>query len=183
MLVSTLLTALTVAAAALLAVAGVAKLITPAPAAAMLVELWPRPRRPVRTRAVARLFGVVEVSVATAAVVIGGRSTAVLLAACYLVVTTVAVRLATRARPVPCGCFGNADGDVGTAHVVLDCCATAVASAAVFVAPGNVAALFGTGIVVGLLACAQAALLTVLGYLSVTALPALTAARRVWSGE
>jgi hypothetical protein len=176
--VSALFTALTVAAAALLAVAGAAKLRTPAPAASMLVGFWPRLRPLGRARTVARGVAAVELGVGVACVALGGRITAALLAVCYLALTAVAVRLATGAQPASCGCFGAADGDVGPAHVVLDCCAAAVAVTAVFVAPDNVAGLFHAGVGVGLTSCAQAALLAALGYLSITALPALAAARR-----
>jgi hypothetical protein len=176
--VSTLFTALTAAAAVLLAVAGVAKLRTPAPAAGMLVGFWPRLRPLSRARALARGAGAVELCVGLAGILVGGRIIAALLAACYLALTAVAVRLATGAQRAPCGCFGAADGDVGAAHVLLDCCATAVAVTALFVDPGNVAGLFHTGIGVGITSCAQAALLAALGYLSITALPALAAARR-----
>ena len=67
MFVSALFTALTAAAAVLLAVAGVAKLRTPAPAASMLVGLWPRLRPLSRARAVARGAGAVELCVGLAA--------------------------------------------------------------------------------------------------------------------
>jgi len=176
--VSALFTAMTDAAAALLVVAGLAKLRTPAPAAGMLVALWPRLLPMARARAVARGAGAVEVGVGVAAVCVGGRIPMAILAACYLALTALAVRLATGAQRTSCGCFGAADGAVGAAHVLLDGSAAAVALAAVFVAPDNVAALFHAGVGVGVTSVVQAALLAALGYLSITSLPALAAARR-----
>jgi hypothetical protein len=177
-IVPPLFTATTAAAAALLVVAGLAKLRAPAPAAAMLAGLSPRLRPLPRARAAVRVAGVVEVGVGLTALVGGGRIAMALLAVSYMALTVLAVRLATGAQPVACGCFGSADGDVGLAHVVLDGCATAIAVIAVFVTPGNVATLFHAGVGVGLISVVQAALLTALGYLSITSLPALMAARR-----
>jgi hypothetical protein len=176
--VSALFTALTDAAAALLVVAGASKVRTPGPATAMLATLWPRLQRVSHARAAVRAAGVVEVCVGVTAVVIGGRFVMVLLAAAYLALTALAVRLASARQPVSCGCFGAADGEVGIAHVVLDGCATAIAVAAVFVAPDNVVGLFQAGVGTGVISVAQAGLLAALGYLSITSLPALAAVRR-----
>lgn len=178
MFVSALLTALTDAAAGLLAVAGAAKLHTPDPAAAMLAGLWPRLRPRRRARKVARVAGSIELVVGLAAVVVGGTVPTALLAACYSALSVLAVHLATRAHPTSCGCFGAADGAVGLPHVLLDSCAAVVAATAVFVGPGTVADLFRTGVVVGVTSVVQAALLVALGYLSITSLPSLAAARR-----
>ena len=171
-----LLTALTGAAALLLVVAGIAKLRTPAPAAAMLTGLGLRPVR--RARAAARGAGAVEVAVGVAAIVLGGHAAIAALAACYLVLTAVAVRLVLRGEPAPCGCFGTADGDVGPAHVVLDVAAFAVALVASVAGPAGITGWGEHGALTGLTAAGQAALVAALGYLSITALPALTTARR-----
>lgn len=166
-------------AAILLAVAGVAKLRTPGPAATMIVNLLPgRPR----ARRLARCAGVVELLAGLATVVVGGRVTAALLALCYLVLLAVAVRLATGAERAACGCFGAADGVVGPAHVVLDLAGLGIAVWAVVQSSGPATALFDHGPLVGAGAVLQAVLLAALGYLSITALPALTAARRTLEG-
>jgi hypothetical protein len=174
---SVVVAALSTAAAVLLAVAGLAKLRTPAPAARMLVRFVPRLGSR-RARAIARTAGLIEVGSGIAMLAAGGRIAAAVLAACYLVLTIVAVRLATGPEPTPCGCFGAADGDVGIAHIVLDGCALAAALAAVVRPPGGLAAVFHDGGVNGAVVLAQAVLLAALGYLSITALPALVAARR-----
>jgi hypothetical protein len=173
------LVAATIAAAAvLLVVAGAAKLRTPGPAATMLVGFWPGLRPLRRARAVARAAGVVELGAGLAVLAVGGRVTAAVLTACYLALTIVAVRLALRSESAPCGCFGAADGDVGPAHIVLDVAALGVGVAALVHPVGSVAGLFTDGTLTGFTLAGQAALLAALGYLSITALPALTAARR-----
>lgn len=173
-----IIAALSAAAAVLLAVAGVAKVRTPGPAATMIVTVWPRLRPLRRARLVARAVGVVELGSGIAVLAVGGRVPAVLLIACYLALAAVALRLALGAEHASCGCFGAADGEVGAAHVVLDLCGVGIAVAACVRPPGPITALFADGVLSGLTLCAQALLLAALGYLSITALPALTAARR-----
>lgn len=168
--------AVLVAAALLLLVAGAAKLRTPDPAAAMIRRMWRI--RPASGRVGARAVAVIELATAVAVLATGSRAAAIALAVCYLVLTVVAVRLALGAERTACGCFGAADGAVGPAHVTLDLAALAVAVWASIRAPGTAAALFDHGALVGVTACAQAGLLAALGYLSITALPALAAARR-----
>lgn len=172
------ITALSGATALLLVVAGAAKLRTPGPAAGMLVGLTPRLRPLRRARRVARGAAVVELAAGLSLLAFGGPIPAAVLAACYLALTVVALRLATAPEAAPCGCFGAADGDVGIAHVALDVCGLAVGVAAVVHPAGGVAALFDAGVAAGITACLQAAVLAALGYLSITALPALAAARR-----
>ena len=171
-----------VAAAALLAVAGLAKLRTPGPAAAMIVGLWPRLRPLRRARAIARTAGVVEIGVGVATLAVGNRAALSLLVACYLVLTVLAVRLARGAQQVACGCFGAADAPVGAAHVVVDLACLGVACWAFVEASSGVSGLYERGIGVGLVGTAQALLLAALGYLCITALPALSAARRSVGG-
>jgi hypothetical protein len=173
-----IITALSLAAAALLAVAGVAKLRTPGPAATMIVTTWPRVRPWRRARLVARTAGVAEVCCGGAVLLVGGRVPPALLLACYLVLSAVALRLALGAENASCGCFGNADGAVGIPHVLLDLCGVGIAAAALARPPGPVSTVFADGALRGLIVCAQASLLAALGYLSITALPALAAARR-----
>jgi hypothetical protein len=171
--------ALSAAAAVLLIVAGVAKYRTPAPAASMLALLWPRIRS---ARRVARASGIVECVAGVATLGFGGRAALALLALCYLVLTLVAIRLATGQQPAVCGCFGAADGTVGLPHVLLDLAGVSVAIWGAVRPPGSVTNLFGSGALTGVTVIAQALLLAALGYLSITALPALSAARREVEG-
>jgi hypothetical protein len=174
--------ALGAAAAVLLIVAGLAKFRTPAPAAAMIVMLWPAIRPARHARRLARCSGIVELAAGLATLAWGGRATLALLTACYLVLTAVAIRLATGRQRAACGCFGAADGTVGLPHVVLDLVCLTIATWGCVRPPGPVSALFGSGALTGIAVTAQALLLAALGYLSITALPALSAARRQVEG-
>lgn len=181
--------ALAAAAAVLLAVAGLAKLRTPGPAAAMIVALWPR-RQPLRqarmqrqARMLARAAGLVEVGGGVATLAFGGRVALSVLAACYLVVAVLALRLATGPQHAACGCFGAADGVVGPAHVILDFACLGVAGWALARPPAGLGTLFEPGMLTGFTSTAQVVLLASLGYLSITALPALSAARRSLEGS
>jgi hypothetical protein len=170
--------ALCAAAAVLLIVAGLAKIRTPAPAAAMIVLLRPAMGPLRRASRAVRCAGVVEVGVGLAALAVGSRLALALLTACYLALTVVAVRLATGEQRAPCGCFGAADGTVGRVHVLFDVVCLAVCGVGMVRPPGPVTALFGDGVLVGMTVVAQTVLLAALGYLSITALPALSAVRR-----
>jgi uncharacterized membrane protein YphA (DoxX/SURF4 family) len=167
--------ALSGAAAVLLIVAGLAKLRTPAPAAAMIASFSRGLRRP---RLLARVSGAVECLLGVAALTLGSGPALIALAAGYAVLTAVAVRLATRPQRTACGCFGTADGAVGAPHVVFDLACLAGAVAGAIRPPGPATALFDSGPLIGVTVTGQALLLAVLGYLSITALPALVAARR-----
>jgi hypothetical protein len=177
-----LTSALLAAAALLLFVAGVAKVRTPDPAARMMVSLWPRFRPVRRARLVARTVGVVETTAAVATLVTGSRAAIVVLLLCYLAVTAVAVRLAFGRERASCGCFGAADGAVGVPHLVVDTAAVVVTAWATAHPPGNVGSLFDGGALTGVTVVLQIVVLTALGYLSLTALPALVAARRTVEG-
>jgi hypothetical protein len=169
---------LNLAAALLLAGAGVAKLTTPGPAVAMLRRAWRRlPARAARPGSM-RFAGAAELAVALAVVAAGGRWPAVLLAAAYAVFTGVALRLLRRGSRTSCGCFGRTDSPVGLPHVVVDVSATALAVAAAVRPPGPVGGLFHDGATRGILGVGQAAILAYLAFLAMTALPALAAERR-----
>jgi hypothetical protein len=174
--------ALLAAAALLLLAAGLAKLRTPGPAAHMIVTVWPRMLPVARARVVARAVGVVEAAAAVATLATGARPAVILLALCYLAVTAVAVRLASGAERASCGCFGAADGAVGVPHLIVDGAALAISAWAAVRPPGGLAALFDDGALTGVTVTAQVVVLTGLAYLSLTALPALVAARRTVEG-
>jgi len=170
---------LQLAAALLLAGAGVAKLRSPDQAAAMLRKAW----RPTRLRGSARRMlvrtgGVVELAVGVLVIVTGGRVAAVLLGCCYLAFLLVAGRLLRGGQRTSCGCFGATDSPVGVGHIVVNLAAVAIAGAALARAPGPVGGLFDGSALTGVIGVGQAVLLGYLAFLSITALPALVAARR-----
>lgn len=118
------------ASALLLVVAGAAKVRDPLP----LVRALRSARLPAPVAAV-RALAVVEVALGLAAVLLGGRVTAVLVAASYAAFT--AFVLLARARGgvlASCGCFGRADTPPTAAHVVTTG-ALALLAAGVAVAP------------------------------------------------
>jgi hypothetical protein len=178
------ISALGAAAAVLLAVSGLAKLRAPAPAAAMIGELVGpalarRLRRSVPMPVLVRAGGLAEVLVGAVLIGHGGRWAAVLLAASYLVFALVAGRLmslaSSTAGRTSCGCFGGADSPVGPAHLVLDLVGLAAGLAASIHPLARGAGLFAHSALVSCVACGQVLLLAWLGYLAITALPALAA--------
>jgi hypothetical protein len=142
------------AAAMLLACAGMAKIVAPAAASALLGRVWSHASTP---PPVIRVAGASEVVIAFAAI------------------TT---RLLLTGQRAPCGCFGRTDADVGIAHLVVNLIGVAIAGAAAVRPPGALCGLLDAGALTGVVAAGQAVLLAYLGFLSVTALPALAAARR-----
>lgn len=175
-----MLEALVAAAALLLVVSGTGKLRRPGPAAVMLRTVTGR--LPLQAAPSAtRIAGAIEVLVGVTAVAVGGPWALGLLAATYAVLAAVAVRLLALARGsgrrVACGCFGTSDAPVGSAHLVLDVVCFAVAGAAAAVADAPFAGLADRSTPVVVTVGLQIVLLAWLGYLSVTALPSLAAAR------
>ena len=109
------------AACAVLAIAGVAKVLHPMPAQVAARAAGLRvPRMGVV------VFGLIEVVVATTGAVLGGPS-ALGVAAAYLFLTFVAVRLLRRSPATPCACLGSSSAVVTRTHVVVDVVATGVA--------------------------------------------------------
>lgn len=166
---------LALAAALLLGAAGLAKLVAPAPAATMLRRAWPTVRRPVLA---VRATAVVEVATALAVLADGGRWSAVALGCCYLAFTALTARLVATRERASCGCFGGAESPVGAAHLVLNIVCTGLATTAVLRPAGPLGGLPDVGALRAAVGLGQAVLLAYLGFLSITALPALNAARR-----
>jgi hypothetical protein len=166
------------AAALLLAAAGLGKVFAPATAAAMLGRSWQRLRSVRWLPSAVRLIGVAELGIGLAVLIVGDRISFVLLACCYAAFALVAVRLTRAGQRASCGCFGRAESPVGRAHVVLDhvCVAAAVDGAIWPSAP--LGDLFADDVMTGAIGAAQVSLLAWLGFLSITALPALAADRR-----
>lgn len=118
---------------ALLVVAGVSKVRSPAGAGAAL-----RLVRLSVPAAVIRAFGVGEVSLGVVAAVSPGVATSVLVALTYGVFSGFAlVLLRSRTHPVGCGCFGEIENGGGAIHLTLNVAACSVAGlAAVSPLPG-----------------------------------------------
>ena len=166
------------ACALLLGVAGVAKMLRPAPTvqAARRLQLTGVDR--FTGAAAARSLGAVEIAVALAVLLAGGARAAAALAVAYLLLTAVAVRLLRVAPDSDCGCFGTSAEPVSRLHVVVNAACALVAGIAVVVPqPSLPVALAGTGAATG------ASLVVLIGVLAallgalMTAMPALTSAR------
>lgn len=166
------------AAALLLAGAGVAKLFAPDQAAAMLRKASWTGLRAGTSRVVVRTAGVVEIGVGAAVTATGGRIAAVLLGCCYLAFLIVAGRLLRGGQRTSCGCFGATDSPVGVGHLLVNVVAVGIAIAAAIRPPGAIGGLFDDHLPTGVIGLGQAVLLAYLAFLSITALPALVAARR-----
>ena len=143
--------------AAMLGAAGAGKLVSPAAAAAALRSAG-LPAGP----AFARTAGAVELTAGAAALVAPSRPSLLAVAAVYVVLAGVAVRLLRAGEAVTsCGCFGDA-GPPTRLHVGVDvACAAVTAAAAVAPPPGLAtlaagAPLAGTGLAVGAAACVYA---------------------------
>lgn len=170
---------LVLAAAFLLAGAGLAKAFAPDAAVTMLRSGWPALRRVPRLGVAVRAGGVTEAAVGGAVASVGGAVPVALLGAGYLAFAVVTIRLVSRGQRSSCGCFGRADSPVGPAHLVLNVACVGIAVAGTIRPPGPLGSLADGPALPAVVGVAQAALLAYLGFLSITALPALTTARRV----
>lgn len=119
--------------AVVVVVGGAAKLVTPAAFATTLRTLG----LPGGTVA-ARLAGLVEVALGTAALVLGGTATAAALAALYVVFTLVVVQ-ARRRGAESCGCFGQVAAPPSVVHVVVNAASALLAAAAAAVGVAGLA--------------------------------------------
>ncbi len=180
-----MIAALNAAAALLLVVSGAAKLRTPAPVAAMIATLLGR-RLPAPSLTV-RLIGLAEIATGAAVLAIGGAVPALLLVAMYSIFAAVTLRLLGRSRPGSgatrpgCGCFGRADAPVSAAHLVLDLVVVGCAVGAAVTSLPRAGGVYSHGATAAATGGVQVLLLAWLGYLSITALPALSSARRLLS--
>lgn len=157
-------------ACALLAIAGVGKVLHSAATRAAVFATGLRV-----PRAGVVVFGFVEVTIGVGAGAYGGRS-AFAVAACYLLLTVFAVVLLVRAPTTPCACLGSTGAPVSRAHVAVNLAALLVAVAA---APGGSpfaqfsGRWFAAAVFLALVACAVK-----LAALVLEDLPQLTAASR-----
>lgn len=126
------------AASAVLAGAGLAKLWRPDDTArALLIAGLPHHRRLVRAGAVA------EIAVGFAAVAAPGPATGSLVAASYAAFALFVAAALVKGWPLSsCGCFGRPDARPGYPHLLLDAAAAAVAVWWAVTADGRIGTLF-----------------------------------------
>ena len=163
------------AAALLLAAAGLAKLRQRAPlrsafAAAHIPGLARLPAAPAT-----RLAGAVELAIAALALGLGGRLGALLIAAGYAALTGLAARMVAIEAGQDCGCFGR-PSPVSHWHTGVNLAGLLIGLAGLAVPAGSLPSEIGRHPVSGLAVTLAAVLLAYLGYLTMTALPALRAA-------
>ena len=156
------------AAAALILVAGLAKLNAPAAAALALGRVG----LPGSTGFV-RLVGTLEVALGTACLLSPGPVSAALLGAAYVSFAFVVARLARLdAGSVPCGCFGAGSFTATRAHAGLNLGAAAVAAACAFDPPPGPLDWFADPLA-GVAAVAALACSTWLAYVIFTLVPSI----------
>lgn len=162
------------AAAALLVVAGLGKILRP-PATQVALRTAGIPGRSWMVRSI----GVFEVIVGVAAIAVGGRVPAALVAGAYLAFAAFSARLRSASHgAAPCGCFGAADAPVGAIHIGVDLAiALVVAGAVLEPSSGALAAVSDTPWL-GIPFFGLTYLLAGLLQASLTVLPATMAAAR-----
>jgi hypothetical protein len=164
--------------AIVLAVAGIAKLRSPAGAVRALAAAGlsvPGPGVPIAASLV-RIAASLELAVAALVLLVPGRASCALLAATYALLALVAGALARRGAA--CGCFGAGDAPATAAHVGLSAVLAVIAGAGVAWPAHGIAWLLGAtpGVAGALvLGIAGAAYATVLAY---TELPSAWSAWR-----
>jgi hypothetical protein len=157
-----------IAACALLVIAGVGKARHAAPAQlAARAAGFGVPRGAIAT------FGLVEVTAGVVGGVFGGVP-ALAVAACYLLLTVVAVRLFRRAPATPCACLGSSSAVVTPAHVVLNLAAMGLALVAA--TGGSPFAYFSSSWLASATFAVLVACCVKLAMLTLDALPELTTA-------
>jgi hypothetical protein len=166
---------LAAAAAALLVVSGAAKVRAPQFGIAAVRALVPC--RSTTAYRLVRLTGAGESAVGIAFLARGGLAAAAALAASYALLTVVAGVLFVRGD-VSCGCFGRPESRIGGGHLLLDAVALLAALGSAAAPVGPIGGALRGGAVVAAAGLLQIAVLAALGYLAVTSLPALLAARR-----
>jgi len=163
------------AAAMLLAAAGLAKLRQRAPlrssfAAAAVPGLRRLPPGPAT-----RLAGLAELLIAACALSFGGRLGALLIALSYAALAGLAARMVAIEAGQDCGCFGR-PSPVSHWHTGVNLAGLLIGLVALALPAGSLPVELGRHPVTGLALTLTAVLLAYLGYLCMTALPALRAA-------
>jgi hypothetical protein len=159
------------AASAVLAWSGGTKLARPTPAA----QTMHRVGLPASLGA-ARALGATELAIGVAALLSAHRVAALALAAVYLALGVFAAYLLRREADAECGCFGTSSAPVGTAHLIVDGAAAAVAVAVAVDPFGSLTDVLGAQPLAGL---PFAALTALLAWLTVVTMTDLTTLLRV----
>jgi hypothetical protein len=157
--------------AALLVLAGAAKVRRPGPAAEAVGTLLARPAP--WLRGAIRVLGAGEIALGLACLLAPGRLVAALLAAVYLVFAVVVLGL--RRVSASCGCFGEDGAPAGALHAVLDLAAAGVAAAAALAGPAALPALLDRPVGEAVVAVLAVAAAVYAGWAAFTLVP------RVWS--
>lgn len=156
--------------ALVLAIAGVRKVLDPAPVAAALRSSgWPS------SPVLGRLLGVIEVGASLAVLAVGGAVAAAAVGAVYLGFLVFIVSNKLRGADVPCGCFGESTTPPGVGHIAVDVVAVAAAVAGVISPVDGVAGWFDEGLV-GTTALALVLVAAVLTITLLEVLPGTTSA-------
>jgi uncharacterized membrane protein YphA (DoxX/SURF4 family) len=171
-----LVTAPYLVAAALLLLAGAAKLVSPASTASAMREAGLP-----GSQLLVRALGTVEVVVGAAALLVGGRPAAIALAAAYLGVSAVA--WTQRRAGADCGCFGTSETPVSGVHLSVNAVAVLVSVAAVVTVPSDLPAALGAAPWWGLPTLAALAVAVLLVRTLLVVLPDVQAARALHPAE
>ena len=163
------------AAALLLAAAGLAKLRQPAPLRSALAAAGIPGAQRLDPRLANRLSGAVELAIAAAALLVGGRFGAALIAVAFLVLAGLSARMMRIESGQDCGCFAK-PVPVSHWHTAVNLGCAAAGLIAIFRPAGSLFARIGQQPVTGSTLLLAAVVLAYLGYLVMTALPELTAA-------
>lgn len=162
-------------AALLLAAAGVAKLRQRAPIrSAFTAAAVPGARR-LPAGLANRLSGTVELAVAVVVLGIGGRLGGLLIAVCYGLLAALSARMLAVEFGQDCGCF-NRPSPVTHWHTGVNLAGALIGGLAVLLPARSLPAELGRQPVTGSALLLASAVLAYLGYLTMTALPALRAA-------
>ena len=154
-------------AAALLVIAGAAKITAPAQAVDSL-----RAAGASIPAIGVRALGTVEAAIGTAAALEPSSATAIALAAaygCFCLFLLTLIRNGN--RDLDCGCFGGSGAEATPAHVALNATALAVCVAAAIDPPASVTSLVEHGTFTGLVAAIGIAACVYAAYLAFTAWP------------
>jgi hypothetical protein len=158
------------AAALLLAAAGASKLIRPTGSALTAARLPGVVR--LAGPSATRIGGVLELGVAMAALAVGGRVGAGLLALSYTCLAAMSVRLMTVARGADCGCFGR-PSRISHWHTTINLGYLLIGLAGLYRPARPLVAVLADRPGYGLLVLLAATTLAYFSYLTMTALPEL----------
>jgi hypothetical protein len=163
------------AAALLLAAAGLAKLRQRLPLRSAFAAAAVPGLRRLPVALATRLAGLLELTIAVLVLGLGGRLGALLIALGYAALAGLAARMVAIEAGQDCGCFGR-PSPVSHWHTGVNLAGLLVGLAGLLLPSGSLLAEIGRHPVTGLPVAVGAVLLAYLGYLTMTALPALRSA-------